>query len=72
MNINASIVDQRIVGLHEEFQQELAKLVGEELQRQNSLTFMLLCVSSLLDIPAALAMELLTDGRGDLLEYLPR
>lgn len=52
--------------------QELAKLVGEELQRQNSLTFMLLCVSSLLDIPATLAMELLTNGRGDLLEYLPR
>lgn len=66
MNINASIIDQRIVGLHEEFQQELAGLVGEEQQRQKSLAFVLLCVSSLLDIPAALAMELLTDGRGDL------
>lgn len=66
MNINASIIDQRIVGLHEEFQQELAGLAGEEQQRQKSLAFVLLCVSSLLDIPAALAMELLTDGRGDL------
>lgn len=66
MNINASIVDQRIVGLHEEFQQDLMELVGQEQQRQKSLAFVLLCVSSLLDIPAVSALELLTDGRGDL------
>ena len=66
MNISASIVDQRVSGIAEQFDNELGVIVGPEASRQKSLAFVLLCVSTVLDCPLEEALDLLTEGGNDL------
>lgn len=67
MNINASIVDQRVIGIAEEFLNDLQEISGtDDATRIKSLAFVLLCVSTALDMPLEDALELLTDGANDL------
>lgn len=66
MNINASIVDQRVKGIAEQFTDELGAIVGHDAARQKSLAFVLLCVSTVLDCPPDEALDLLTEGGNDL------
>lgn len=66
MNINASIVDQRVSGIAEEYSSELKDIVGPDAARQKSLAFILLCVSTALDTSLSEATDLLTEGSNDL------
>lgn len=66
MNINASIVDQRLDGLLESYSKQLSSVVGNDKQRQKSLAFVLLCVMTSLDMAFEEAIELATEGGGDL------
>lgn len=66
MNINASIVDQRVSGIAEEYSNELKDIVGSDAARQKSLAFILLCVSTALDTSLSEATDLLTEGSNDL------
>lgn len=66
MNINASIVDQRLDGLLENYANELHGLVGVDKPRQKSAAFVLLCVMTSLDMPFEEAQELITEGSDDL------
>jgi len=66
MNINASIIDQRLTRLA----QDIALPAQEELhiqdtQRLHSLAFVYLCVQTLLDLDAQEAFDCLTEGGGD-------
>lgn len=62
MNFNASIIDQRISGILENYQHCLPK--GDVI-RQRSSAFILLCMSTCLDISMEESAELLTDGGED-------
>lgn len=67
MNINASIVDQRINGIAEELSSELEAIIkNNDAARKKSLAFVLLCVSTALDAPLIEAVDLLTEGSNDL------
>lgn len=67
MDINASIVDQRIIGITESLSTELQEITGvDDAVRKKSLAFVLLCVSTVLDMALTDAIELLTDGGNDL------
>ncbi|HKM37503.1 MAG TPA: AIPR family protein [Thiopseudomonas sp.] len=66
MNINASIVDQRVSGIAEEYSNELKDIVGSDAARQKSLAFVLQCVSTALDASLSEATDLLTEGSNDL------
>jgi len=66
MNINASIIDQRLASIVEEIRQKTA----EELQlrdenRLKSLAFVYLCVQTILDLDGESAFDCLTEGGGD-------
>ncbi|MBI5141566.1 MAG: AIPR family protein [Nitrospirae bacterium] len=63
MNINASIVDQRIVGILSEFEEYLP--VGTDVNGKKSAAFVLLSMSTALDISIEEASELLTEGGND-------
>lgn len=63
VNINASIVDQRITGILEEHPGWFSR--GKDLPQNRSTAFVLLCISVVLDITMAEAAELLTDGGND-------
>lgn len=63
MNINASIVDQRLTGLVAEHTRLLPEGLTEE--RQRSVAFVLLCIATMLDVPLDEAAELLTEGGQD-------
>lgn len=63
MNINASIVDQRLTGILADHAAFLP--LGLNQERQRSLCFVLLCVATMLDIPLEEAAELLTEGGQD-------
>lgn len=65
MNINASIVDQRLNGILQEKQALLENIVGKDTSKQRSLAFVLLCVSTALELPMDEAAELLTEGGHD-------
>ncbi|WP_019895092.1 AIPR family protein [Hydrogenovibrio halophilus] len=65
MNINASIVDQRLEGLVEDHKDALTELVGPDAIRQKSLAFVLLSVMTSLELAAEEAFELLTEGGND-------
>lgn len=67
MDINASIVDQRLNGIADDLSSELEDIIGnDDVVRKKSLAFVVLCVSTVLDIPLTDAIELLTDGGNDL------
>lgn len=63
MNLNASIVDQRISGIVADHPEWLP--AGADATRQKSAAFVLLCMSTCLDIALEDAAELLTDGGND-------
>jgi hypothetical protein len=62
MSLNISIIDQRVGKLAEDHREALGP--GDE-DRLRSRAFVLLVVSTVLDIPIAEALELLTDGGQD-------
>ncbi|HSO00587.1 MAG TPA: AIPR family protein [Candidatus Nanopelagicales bacterium] len=61
MDINASIVDQRVRGLAETYKDRLS---GDDDKRRSS-AFLLLCIKTVLDLDEEEAFERLTDGSGD-------
>ena len=63
MNINASIVDQRIAGIVEEYETLLPDGSNEE--KKKSASFVLLSMSTSLDMTIEEAAELLTEGGND-------
>lgn len=63
MNINASIIDQRITGIVEDHPEWLPP--GNDVNKKRSAAFVLLCMSTCLDIIPEEAAELLTDGGND-------
>jgi hypothetical protein len=62
LDINASIVDQRITGIVAEYSDWLPR--GDE-NKKKSAAFVLLCMSALLEISPEEAAELLTEGGND-------
>lgn len=66
MNINASIIDQRLVGLQEEIRaQAKADLNITDQTRLKSLAFVYLCVKTVLDLDSDETFDCLTEGSGD-------
>jgi hypothetical protein len=63
MNINASIVDQRVTGIIENNPEYLP--ADSDINKKKSSAFVLLCISTCLDIPLKEAAELLTEGGND-------
>lgn len=63
MNINASIIDQRITGILEDHPEWLPK--GRDENKKRSAAFVLLSMSACLDLPMPNVVELLTDGGQD-------
>jgi hypothetical protein len=63
MNFNASIVDQRIVGIVDEHANLLSN--GTDNDRKKAEAFVLLCVSTCLEMSLDEAAELLTEGGND-------
>ena len=63
MNINASIIDQRISGIIEDHPEWLPE--GNDLDKKKSAAFTLLCIATALDITMEESAELLTDGGQD-------
>lgn len=66
MNINASIIDQRLAAVQEEICQRAAdelRITQEE--RLRSLAFVYLCVRTMLDLDETEAFDCLTEGGGD-------
>lgn len=66
MNLNASIIDQRLSGVQAEIEQwahdELGVVAAERLK---PLAFVYLCVKTMLDLDAQDAFDCITDGGGD-------
>lgn len=62
MNINASIIDQRVTGIVED---HLEWLTEGDINKKKSAAFVLLCISTCLDIGMEEAAELITDGGND-------
>ena len=66
MNINASIIDQRLGAIQEEIRQRAAdELHITEDGRLHSLAFVYLCVKTMLDIDTVETFDCLTEGGGD-------
>jgi hypothetical protein len=63
MNINAGIIDQRITGIIEDHSEYLPE--GNDLNKKRASAFILLCISTCLEISFADAAELITDGGND-------
>ena len=66
MNINASIIDQRLAGVMAEIRgQALDELRINDDTQLKSLAFVYLCVKTMLDLDMAEAFDCLTEGGGD-------
>jgi len=65
MNLNASIVDQRLQGILSEHAELLTPIVSNNPEKQRSLAFVLLCASTALELEMEEAAELLTEGGND-------
>jgi len=66
MNINASIVDQRIESIKDEIRQQASGDLGiKDDDRLRSISFIYLCVKTMLDLESDEAFDCLTDGGGD-------
>ena len=63
MNINASIIDQRVLGIVEEHPEWLPE--GDDFNKKKSAAFVLLCMSTCLDMTLEDSIELLTEGGND-------
>lgn len=66
MNLNASIIDQRLTGLAEEIRERAAAEINISAgERLKSLAFVYLCVQTMLDLDADGVFDCLTEGGGD-------
>ncbi|TAN72048.1 MAG: abortive phage resistance protein [Gallionella sp.] len=65
MNINASIVDQRLTGIVQEHLALIEPYAKNDTDKQRSVAFVLLCASTSLGLPLEEAAELLTEGGND-------
>lgn len=66
MNINASIIDQRLAGIQDEIRQQAEAELGiKDSGRLKSLAFLYLCVKTLLDLDRDETFDCLTEGGGD-------
>ena len=66
MNIEASIVDQRLTSIVNNIRQPaLEQLRIEDPQRLKSLAFVYLCVKTVLDLEGDETFDCLTEGGGD-------
>lgn len=66
MNINASIIDQRLAGVVDEIREQAGEELGITEDRQlKSLAFVYLCVQKVLDLDHETAFDCLTEGSGD-------
>lgn len=66
MNINASIIDQRLTGIQEEIREQAQlDLKINDANKLKSLAFVFLCVKTMLDLDHEEAFECLTEGGGD-------
>ncbi|MEN9368884.1 MAG: hypothetical protein RL489_3242 [Pseudomonadota bacterium] len=66
MNLNASIIDQRLNGVQAEIQPWAAdELKVTDAGRLKSLAYVYLCVKTMLDLDARDAFDCVTDGSGD-------
>jgi hypothetical protein len=66
MNINASIIDQRLASVMDEIRQKAAdELNLKDEEKLKSLAFVYLCVKTLLDLDLEDAFDCLTDSGGD-------
>lgn len=65
MNINASIVDQRLTGIMQDHLALIEPYAKNDTVKQRSVTFVLLCVSTALELTLNDAAELLTEGGND-------
>ena len=63
MNINASIIDQRVTGIVEDHPELLPE--GNDLNNKKSAAFVLMCISTCLEMPLVEAAELITEGGND-------
>jgi len=61
-NINASIIDQRVLGIIQDYQTLLPK---GDINKQKSAAFVMLCISTSMDCTIEAASELFTDGGQD-------
>jgi len=64
MNINASIVDQRVLALSEEYVDSLEEkgISANDNDKKKSAAFVALCMSCVLQLEMDEAFELLTEG----------
>lgn len=66
MNINASIIDQRLAGVQDEIREQARlQLRISDGDRLKSLAFVYLCVKTMLDLGVEEAFDCLTEGGGD-------
>lgn len=66
MNINVSIIDQRLLGVQDEIRSRAQEQLGiNDANRLKSLAFVYLCVKTVLDLDMEEAFDCLTDGGGD-------
>ena len=66
MNINTSIIDQRLSGIQDEIREQAQGELGvNDAGRLKSLAFVYLCVKTMLDLDVDEAFDCLTDGGGD-------
>ena len=66
MNINISIIDQRLTGIQDEIRARAREEFGiTDSGRLKSLAFVYLCVKTMLDLDLDEAFDCLTDGGGD-------
>lgn len=66
MNINASIIDQRLAGVQDKIKERATGEFGiNDGDRLRSLAFVYLCVETMLDLDVDEAFDCLTDGGGD-------
>ncbi len=65
MNIHASIIDQQVTGIMERHSEFLFEEFGNDENKKKSASFVLLCMSTFLDITLEKATELLTEGGQD-------
>ena len=63
MNINASIIDQRVLGILGDHPEWLP--TGNDINKKRSAAFVLLCMSTCLEMTLEESVELLTDGGND-------
>lgn len=66
MNLNASIIDQRLVGVQQDIRERAQRELNlQDPQRLKSLAFVYLCIKTVLDLDGDDAFDCLTEGGGD-------